>query len=137
MLTERENKMLMYILSGKMRRIQIYVIALVAMIFLIALIASFNIKSKILNNFEKIFTQSASSLSRIETATKLEERFKDMLLKSDKQLHSMADTLIVVSINWRIFWLGTLLFMIIINFWNFTLLERIIRKLQDRIREVT
>jgi len=137
MLTDRENKMLMYILSGKMRRIQIYSIALVAMIFLIALIASFNIKSKILNNFEKMFTQSASSLTKIETTTKLEERFKDMLLKSDKQLHSMADALIAVSINWRISWLGTLLFMIIINFWNFTLLERIIKKLQDRIREVT
>ena len=137
MLTERENKMLMYILSGKMRRIQIYSIALVAMIFLIALVASFNIKSKILGNFEKMFTQSASSLTKIETTTKLEERFKDMLLKSDKQLHSMADTLIVASINWRIFWLGTLLFMIIINFWNFTLLERIIKELQDRIREVT
>jgi hypothetical protein len=131
MLTEKENKIIRNIVNGRMRRIRIYSFVFMATIFLILLVFSLNVKNKISGNLERTFGRSESSLMKIETKTKLEERLKSMLSESDNELKKMTYAVIVATITWRLVWFGTLFFMAILDLWNLNIFERIIKKLQE------
>jgi len=131
MLTNKESKILRNILNGKMRKFHIYGIILTAVIFIIIMIASLNVKNKLSKFLDIKFEQSNSALTKLETKTELEDSLKSLLLESDEGLKNMTITAISVSFNWRIWWFGTVLIWTITNFFGFSSLERIIKKLQE------
>ncbi|OGX16257.1 MAG: hypothetical protein A2166_03805 [Omnitrophica WOR_2 bacterium RBG_13_41_10] len=131
MLTEKENKIIRNIVNGRMRRIRIYSSVFMATVFLILLVFSLNVKNKTSGILERTFGRSESSLMKIETKTKLEERLKSMLSESDNELKKMTYAVIVASITWRLIWFGTIFFMAILELWNLNIFERIINKLQE------
>ena len=120
MLTNKESKILRNILNGKMRKFHIYGIILTAVIFLIILVMSLNVKNKLSKFLDIKFEQSNSALTKLETKTELEDSLKSLLLESDEGLKNMTITAISVSFNWRIWWFGTVLIWTITNFFGFS-----------------
>jgi hypothetical protein len=131
MLTNRENKVISDIMTGRMQKRKILATAFLLLIFLINLLISINMKNKKLNTLEKLFQNSNSVLLNMETRTQKEQAFKTMLVNCEKESHSLTTTLVARNINLRIYFLSCIIFMVIIYMWVSSYHERIIRKLQE------
>jgi len=130
MLTNRENKIITDIMSGKMRQRKMLAVIIVAVVFLINLIGSFYIKNKITTTLEELFRSSNSLFIKLETKTPAEASLKSMVSDSNEELYKLMKTLAVRDINWRIILFASIIFMLILSFWISTYFKRIIEKLQ-------
>jgi len=131
MLTEKENKMIKKIVSGKLRRKRIFAVTIMIAGFLIILLFSVSIKNKARNELKKTFKQTEAILNNTKTTTRLEKDLKVMVISNEKDIQGIILDLVDLRFNWQAIWFGSLILMVIFSTWRSIILENIIKKYQE------
>lgn len=131
MLTEKENKIVKMIVSGKAQKNRTLAITILLLVFLAVFLFTLNITNKNKSELNKAFESSHSMLSKIKATTKLEQNLKFMVYNADKDIQDMTLDLVDLRFIWLIIWLATLLATIILSFNQYVFLEKIIKKYHE------
>lgn len=135
MLTEKENKIVNKIASGKLRRDRIFSVVIMIAAFLVISLFSLSIKNKLHSSLGKVFQQSNGILDKIKTTTKLESGLKAMAIRSEEDIQGITLDMVDFRFNWQVIWFGALILLIIFSFWKSAILENIINKLREENKD--
>ncbi len=132
MFTERENRMVKAIISGKTERIRIY-LSIACVISVFAVIAFVSVtKSKIYSVAQKGYENAQLTLSKVQVSTKTEETLKSGLISQQliilKSAKVIASKIFDAFVTGYIFWT----FLIVGSSWSHRSEEKIIKKLIEK-----
>lgn len=131
MLTEKENRTITDIMSGRRRRMEIRDTTIFATIFLIVFIISFPVRDKLSNTVEEFKEFTSHSIMQIKTNTELEKKLKSDLVETNHLLLKISTTHMNNHLNWLLFCPASWFAFIAWELYNCRKLERIIKKLQE------
>jgi hypothetical protein len=131
MLTEKENKIITNIVSGKMQRIKLYLIVLnLGILIPFGVIGHLYVQRQFLKVNDELYDPYIAKINKIETHSKGEVYLKSMVLNDTKQIKELNSNFIKNGITWRMVWFITILSLPCLSLWGQRRLENIIKELK-------
>ena len=131
MLSDKENKILNQILSGKVQRRKKLAILFMVAVLPIVIIANLTVKNKALSIMTEAGGEEYSTTNKLETKTELEKHLKFNLIIMYKEYEKMVKTIINERFLSKMAFFGFAIFFLILHFWASSKWEKIIKHLHE------